>query len=106
MYLVLMRRIVSAAALIAAIALLVVAGTPAPVQAAAYSCQQAGSCPNQASCEGTNYVRDGCTIQCLVPAENSPGELVNAGSATCGTSSGGGGGDDGGGDWWCGTYCW
>jgi hypothetical protein len=105
MYLLLTRRMVSVTALIATIALLVVASTPAPVQATAYSCQQAGTCPNQASCEGTNYTRDGCTIQCLVPVDNSSGELANAGSATCG-SSGGGGGNDGGGDWWCGTYCW
>ena len=108
MDLVVMRRTVSAVALIATLALLVVVSMPAPVQATAYSCQQAGSCPNQASCDGTNYTRDGCTIQCLVPVENSSGELAHAGSATCAPSGGGGGGgdDDPPGDWWCGTYCW
>jgi hypothetical protein len=99
------KKAVSILAAAAAIALLVLATTSSEVQASSFSCQQTGSCPNQATCEGSNFVRDGCTIQCLVPLEGSAsGELVNAGSATCG--SGGGGGDDGGGDWWCGTYCW
>ncbi|MBY0496269.1 MAG: hypothetical protein K2Y23_18840 [Cyanobacteria bacterium] len=102
----LVRKMVSVLAVVATTALLAVIITPAPALATSFSCQQTGSCPNQASCEGTNVVRDGCTIQCLVPLEgNTSGELVNAGSATCG-AGGGGGGDDGGGDWWCGTYCW
>jgi hypothetical protein len=99
------RKTVSMLAVVAALGLLAAVVTPTPAQATSFSCQQTGSCPNQASCEGSNYVRDGCTIQCLVPVEgSSTGELANAGSATCGNAGGGDGG--GGGDWWCGTYCW
>src|SRR5688572_26662442 len=108
MFQALAKRTISVLAVVATVGLLAAVIVPTPAQATAFSCQQTGSRPNQASCEGSHYVRDGCTIQCLVPVEgSSSGELVNAGSATCAAAGGGGGGgNDGGGDWWCGTYCW
>lgn len=108
MNLTLARKTVSTLAMVATIALLVAAFTPAQAQAGSFSCQQASTCPNQASCDGTYYTRDACTVRCFIPAEGgTTGEIVPAGSATCSAPGGGGGGDDDlPDDWWCGTYCW
>ena len=98
------RKTVSVLAVVATIGLLAAVVAPTPAQANSYSCKQ-GVCIYEASCDGTYFVQNGCTVQCYVPKEGSTtGELTSVGSATCG--GGGGGGDDGGGDWWCGTYCW
>ena len=100
------RRVTSALAVVATLTLLAIASSPTDVQAA-FSCQSGTSCPNAASCDGTNYTRDGCKIQCYHPKpEGTTGELEAAGSANCSPSGGGGGGGGGGDDWWCGTYCW
>lgn len=55
-------------------------------QATTYSCYNSTQCTSQASCDGTHYTSDGCSIQCYEGGMG--GQLTTAGSANC---SGGGG---------------
>lgn len=101
------KKFVATVAMIAAMTLLSVVTTPQTVRAETYSCQNS-TCTSAASCSGTTFTHNGCTIQCYVPGDE-PDEIVTAGSATCTSAGGGGGGGGGwdpGGDWWCGEFCW
>lgn len=52
--------------------------------AAEYSCHAGTTCPNSSKCTGSHWVADGCSITCY-KEQGSPGQLVFAGSANCGT---------------------
>jgi len=93
--------------LLAAIALVGGSYNQHQANAAVFSCKN-NQCPNNSTCTGDHFQRDGCKITCYVD-QGSTGEITYSGDASCGTAPGGGGGGGGGGGFGCGNEggsCW
>ena len=76
-------RLLVGAVLLAVALLFGAAGYRNQTSAATFSCKKQ-DCPNEASCNGSNVVTDGCSITCYVES-GPPGHLQYSGGASCGT---------------------